>query len=181
MRARWIVVVFALLLALSVGWYFESPVWTLKQMADAAQSGNADKLSGYIDYPELRDSTKRQLKAAMTAKLTSDSSNGFEALGMMMGMSMVDNMIDGVLSPEGMEAMFAAEKAKAPASPKRAAKRPFGLDASNREIVRDGLDRFRLHEKGSPGQDGDLIFERHGLSWKLAQIKVPTGLFDAKK
>ena len=35
-----------------------------------------------------------------------------------------------------------------------------------------GFNHFRLHEKGKPGQDGDLVFDRHGLSWKLAQIKV---------
>ena len=182
MRKRWIIAAaVALLLAAGLGWYFESPAWTLKQMADAARSGDTHKLSGYIDYPQLRESTKSQLKAAMTARLSSGSSNGFEALGMMVGMSMVDKMIDRALSPEGMEAMFAAEKARATMTPQAAGKKPFGLDASNREIIRDGPDRFRLHEKNRPGEDGDLVFERHGLSWKLAEIKVPADLFDKKK
>ena len=179
MRSRWLVAALALLLAAGVGWYAESPAWTLKQMAGAARAGDADRLSAYIDYPELRASTKAQLKAAMSARLTSGSPNGFEALGLMMGVSMADRMIDRVLSPEGMEAMFAAGKAAAAAKP--AAKKPFGLDANNREIVRDGFDSFRLHEKGKAGEDGDLVFERHGLGWKLAGIELPAGLFDAKK
>ena len=54
---------------------------------------------------------------------------------------------------------------------------PMGLDDGNRDIVREGLDGFRLHERGKPGWDGDLIFERHGLSWKLAKIQVPKKLF----
>jgi len=179
MRRLWVVGAIGLLVAAAAAWYFESPVWTLKQMADAAQQHDAEKLSAYIDYPKLRESTKSQLKAAMTAKLTSGSSNGFEALGVVMGMSMVDNMIDGVLSPEGMEAMFAAEKAKGTATAEP--KRPFGLDASNREVIRDGFDKFRLHDKTKAGHDGDLIFERHGLGWKLAKIQVPSNLFDDEK
>lgn len=178
MRKSWIFAALALLFAACVGWYLESPNWTLKQMADAAQARDADKLSEYIDYPKLRETTKSQLKAAVTTKLASGTSNGFEALGMMLGMSMIDNMIDGILTPEGMEAMFANAKAQDDRSPP--AKKPFGLDASNREIVRDGLDRFRLHDKSKPGQNGDLIFERHGLSWKLAEIKVPMNLFETK-
>ena len=30
-------------------------------------------------------------------------------------------------------------------------------------------------------EDGDLVFDRHGLSWKLARIKVPMDLFDKKE
>ncbi len=180
MRRNWIWAAIALLvLAAGGGWYFGSPAWTLKQMATAAQAHNADKLSVYIDYPKLRDSTKSQIKAAMSAKIAAGSSNGLEAVGMMIGLGMVDNMVDGILSPDGMTAMFAMDKAKQANG--QAAKKPMGLDAANREIVRDGFDRFRLHEKGKPGQDGDLIFERNGLGWKLVQIKVPAGLFNDKR
>ena len=178
MRKRWLVAAASvLLIAIGVGWYVESPSWTLKQMASAAQDRNADKLSAYVDYPKLRETTKSQLKAAAAAKMTSGTANGWEALGMMVGMSMIDNMIDGMFTPEGVAAMFAAAK-NTPNASKPRPKRPFDIDASKAEIVRDGFDRFRLHEKGKPGQDGDLVFERHGLSWKLAQIKVPVNLFD---
>ena len=179
MRKIWIVAVVALLIGFGAGWYLESPRWTLKQMADAAQARDADKLSGYVDFPKLRESTKSQLKAAMMAKLASGRSNGLEALGMMIGVSMMDNMIEGILTPDGVAAMFAAAKVKAAVS--SPVKKPFGIDASKAEIVRDGFDHFRLHEKGKPGQDGDLVFDRHGLSWKLAQIKVPMNLFDKKE
>jgi hypothetical protein len=162
-----------ILIGAGAGWYFESPACTLKQMAVAAQARDSDKFSEYVDYSKLRETTKSQMKAAMTAELTSGSRNGFEALGMMMGMSMVDNLIDGMLTPDGVAAMFARKTTSS-----EPVKKPFGIEASNREIVRDGFDRFRLHDKSKPGQDGDLIFERHGLGWKLAQIKVPGNLFD---
>jgi hypothetical protein len=176
MRKIWLIGAIALTFASAAGWYFESPSWTLKQMADAVQSRDSEKFSDYVDYPELRESTKSQLKAAMTAEIASGDSNGFETLGMMMGMSMVDNLIDGILTPEGVAAMFARQH-----SGSEAVKRPFGIEASDREIVRDSFDRFRLHDKSKPGQDGDLVFERHGLGWKLAQIKVPQNIFDDNK
>jgi hypothetical protein len=183
MRKGWIaiavLVLVLVLVGLGAGWYLESPAWTLKQMSEAARDGDADKLSGYVDYPRLRETTKSQLKAAMVARLSSGSGNGFEALGMMLGMSMMDNVIDGMLTPDGVAAMFAARKRQAAATG-APAKKPFGIDASNAEIVRDGFDRFRLHGKRKPGEDGDLIFERHGLGWKLAEIKVPANLFEKK-
>jgi hypothetical protein len=177
----WVFAGALLLIGAAAGWYLASPWWTLRQMAAAARAHDADKLSGYIDYPALRESSKAQIKAQMTARLASESGNGFEKLGMMIGLTMVDTMIDGMLTPEGMAAMFAADKAKAGAQAQAgpAPKKPMGLDANNREIVRDGLNGFRLHEKGKAGQDGDLIFERHGLSWKLAKIQVPAQLFSA--
>jgi hypothetical protein len=76
-----VAVILLLIVAAGVGWYLESPSWTLKQMAEAAQARDADKLSAYVDYPKLRESTKSQLKAAMSARLTSGRSNGFEAVG----------------------------------------------------------------------------------------------------
>lgn len=169
-----------LLVAAGVGWYFGSPAWTLREMASAAQARDSDKLSRYVDYPKLRESTKAQLKAQMTARLGGRTGNGFAALGMMVGKTVVDNVIDGMLTPDGMTAMFAAERGRAAststATTSAPAKKPFGVDASNREIVHDGLDRFRLHDKSGPGDDGDLIFERHGLGWKLAQIEIPPNL-----
>ena len=145
-------------------------------MASAAEAKDGERLSAYIDFPKLRESTKAQIKAQAVAEMTSGETSGFEALGTMIGMSMVDAMIDGMLTPQGMTAMFAKERAK-PASdekelPNQRA-RPFGIDASNRVVVREGLNRFSLHDKAQAGRAGDLIFERHGLSWKLAEIRMP--------
>ncbi len=178
MRKNWIwIAAFLLLLASAGGWYVASPAWTLRQMAAAAKAHDADKLSGYVDYSKLRASTKSQVKAAMTAKIASGASRGFGSLGLMVGRAVVDQLIDAILTPEGVAAMFAAEQAGTIGT-RVANKKPLGLDASNREIVHDGVDQFRLHQPGKPGQDGDLIFERHGLSWKLARIQVPEGLLD---
>lgn len=181
MRKGWIVAALALLLiGAGAGWYFESPAWTLKQMADAANARDAGRLSAYVDYPKLRETTKAQIKAAMAARLGSGHAHGFEAVGMMLGMAVADPMIDRMVTPDAIAAMFAADKGRSDAAGAPAGK-PFAVDASNAEIVHDGLDRFRLHDRRRPGQDGDLVFERHGLGWKLAQIDVPADVFEERE
>jgi len=60
-RGKWkIAAVAAALIVTALGalWYFESPIWTLKGMKDAAQSHDADALDAYIDYPALRESLR---------------------------------------------------------------------------------------------------------------------------
>jgi len=171
--------VIGLLMATAIGWYFVSPTWTLHQMASAARAKDADRLSAYIDFPKLRDTTKAQLKAQASARIASGNSKGFEALGLMIGVSMIDTMIDGILTPQGIAAMFANVPADS-APGQNQAKKPFGIDANNREVVRVGLNQFRLHDKRAHGSDGDLVFERHGLGWELAEIIVPQNLMDTR-
>src|SRR5207248_6061078 len=80
--------VIGLLIATAIGWYFVSPTWTLHQMASAARAKDADRLSAYIDFPKLRDTTKAQLKAQASARIASGNSKGFEALGLIIGVPM---------------------------------------------------------------------------------------------
>ena len=40
------------------------------------------------------------------------------------------------------------------------------------EVIRTGASEFRLHRKGGTGDQGDLVFRRHGLGWKLAEVRI---------
>ena len=181
MRKGWIVgAVVALLVAAGV-WYYASPAWTLRSMASAAQDGDADKLGSYIDFPKVRESAKSQIKAQAVQEM--QGAQGFEALGMMMAMSMADPMIDAMISPEALRVAFArraddgAEPVKtAPAMAGAMTDKPFGVDTANSEVVRDGLDHFRLRGKSGGDKAGELVFERRGLGWVLADIRLPTDL-----
>lgn len=182
-------------LAIAVAWYFGSPRWTVWQMAKAAEARDSDRLAGYIDFPKLRESAKAQLKAQMREQ--AQASGGFGAVRAMIGMAMVDPVVDSALTAKTMRAAFArAPEPKAkPARPKGAEagargtkvsaskpgggggeKGPFGIDASDVEIVHKGLNEFRLRKKGAQGEDGDLIFRRHGLGWKLEEVRIPEDL-----
>jgi hypothetical protein len=146
-------------------WYFESPVWTLKGMKDAAQSRDADALNAYIDYPALRRSLKAELIARMMAEAQKDKS-GLGALGMAVGSAMVRPLIDGLVSPGGMRAALLAnrhEKAPLAASALHLPEQPV--------IQRRNLSEFLVTAKNQP--NSGLVFKRHGLSWMLSGVELP--------
>ena len=165
---RWkLAAVAAALIVIASGtvWYYASPLWTLKGMKDAAQSHDADALNAYIDYPALRKSLKAELKARMTAEARKDNS-GFGALGMAFGSAVMGPMIDGLVSPAGMRAALLAERQEntpPAASVLHLPKQPV--------IVRRNLSEFLVASRGQP--DSGLVFERHGLSWKLSGVELP--------
>lgn len=154
-----------IVIASSTLWYFESPVWTLKGMKDAAQSRDADALNAYIDYPALRESLKSELMARMTAEAQKDKS-GFGVLGMAVGSAVIGPMIDGLVSPAAMRAALFAnrqENTGPAASALHVPKRPV--------IVRRNFSEFLVTAKGQP--NSGLVFKRHGLSWMLSGVELP--------
>lgn len=146
-------------------WYFESPVWTLKGMKDAAQSHDADALNAYIDYPALRESLKAELMARMIADAQKDKS-GFGALGIAFGSAMMGPMIDGLVSPAGMRAALLANRHENAPPAASALHVP-----ENPQIVRRNFSEFLVTPKNQP--NSGLVFTRHGLSWMLSGVQLP--------
>lgn len=145
-------------------WYFESPLWTLKGMKDAAQSHDADALNAYIDYPALRDSLRVQVAAPMKAGARKHKS-GFGAFELAFGSAIVGAMIDGLVSPEGMRAALLAtgHEHALPASALHVPEKPV--------IVRRNFSEFVVTAKDHP--NSGLVFRRHGLSWILSGVELP--------
>ena len=52
-------------------YFYASPYIVLNNIKKAAEQGDADKLSGYIDFPSVKQSMKDQVKAAMVEELAS--------------------------------------------------------------------------------------------------------------
>ncbi len=82
--------------ALSVGahWYY-SPFIAMNSMVNAAKAKDADKFNEFVDYPSLRESFKGQFSAKMAEVMGKQSSNPYSALGAMLGMTMINQMVDG--------------------------------------------------------------------------------------
>jgi hypothetical protein len=168
MREKWKIVAVAaalIVIASSTLWYFESPVWTLKGMKDAAQSNDADALNAYIDYPALRKSLKAELKARMRAEAQKDKS-GFGDLGRALGSVTLGPLLDVIVSPAGMRAALLAnsqENMGPAASALHVPKEPV--------IVRRTFSEFLVTAKGQP--NSGLVFKRHGFSWMLSGVELP--------
>jgi hypothetical protein len=154
-----------LLLAAALAWYLASPLYTLDRMRAAAEAGDSAALSGYVDFPALRE----DLKGDLSRKLTEESRKqpgGMGALGAALGAAMVGPVVDGFVSPAGLRAAFAARKTGAQGTgrgPVQVAEKPL--------IKRRGLSQFLVASKEDP--NSGLVFTRHGLGWKLSGIDMP--------
>jgi type II secretion system protein G len=86
-------------------WYL-SPYLVMQQMRDAAVNADADRFNDHVNYPNLRESLKGQLSARIAGELEHQSRSGSEferagaAFGSLLGLAMVDKMVDAVVRPE---------------------------------------------------------------------------------
>jgi hypothetical protein len=158
------------LVAIAVGaWWYVSPLWTLHEMREAAQNGDAQKLSEYVDYPALREDIKEELRRSMMSEMEKQQNNGFAMLGSAFALALIDPLIDAMVTPEVVEEMF--DQAKRTRLPE---KRPKLPQASSDPIIdRAGFDQFAVRDKDPT--KGSLIFKRSGLSWKLSGFDMPPG------
>ena len=49
---------------------------------------------------------------------------------------------------------------------------PLGIDPDDMKLVQKGPNEFRLRKKDAATEAGDLIFRRHGLGWKLEEVRL---------
>ena len=104
-----------LALAISIGthWYY-SPYIAMHSMVGAAKAKDADKFNEYVDYPSLRESFKGQFSAKLADVMGNQQSNAFSALGAMLGMTMINQMVDALVRPELVMKMMEEGKAQQP-------------------------------------------------------------------
>lgn len=90
-----------LLLAISAYWYW-SPFLAVRQLQTAAQNGDAETFNDHVDYSKLRESLKGQFSALVAEKMGApqDASNPFAALSSLIGLGLVNQMVDALVRPE---------------------------------------------------------------------------------
>jgi hypothetical protein len=153
------------------GWYWLSPGLAMQGLRDAALAGDKDELRERVDFPAIRESLKSQMRAMMVAEMAKEKDNPFAAMGMAFAGAIIDPMIDGIVSPDGIKVMVESGKMKDPDKP--VADQTKGQEAKW-EIERRGLDRFIARPKANEGDKVPaLIFKRDGLGWDLVDIEAP--------
>ena len=133
-----------LLLLAAGGWWFGSPWWTLWRMREAAEAGDAEALAAYIDFPALRASTREQL-----------------GLGPLGG-ALAGPAVDALVSPAALRLALGKGRGSAGGGRTGGAGERAKID-----LARTGAGEFRVK-----GGCGDLVFRRHGLGWKLEEIRL---------
>jgi len=170
---------FVLALALSIGahWYY-SPYIAMNSMVSAAKSKDADKFNGYVDYPSLRESFKGQFSAKLADVMGSQSSNAFSALGAMLGVTMINQMVDALVRPELVMKMMEEGKAQQPIKPANG--KQTTDETSSKEpkwsFERKGVDLVLATPIQQDSKDNQpvFVFRRTGYAdWKLTEVRIP--------
>src|SRR5215510_10211320 len=93
--------VLVLLLGLAAYWYW-SPFLAVRQLQTAARNGDAEAFNRHVDYPRVRESLKDQFSAMVAQKLGApkDAGNPFAALGSLIGLGLVNQLVDVMVRPE---------------------------------------------------------------------------------
>jgi hypothetical protein len=163
---KWLVAV-AAVLALVGGWWYASPLWTLREMRQAAMERNADRFSSYIDYPAVRESLKAEIRKSVMQDMSAQSSRG-ASIGSAFALALLGPLVDAMITPETVRTMFAKQ---APTANPPKAKPKLPSAANDPIIERDGFDQFRVRDR-DPSK-GSIIFHRFGLGWKMVGIDIP--------
>lgn len=146
-RGIWIA---AVLLVLSVAWWFGSPWWTLWRMAGAAEAHDVKRLSGYIDYRAVREDMRARINARIAER------GGLRAR---IGGTLKKAAMGAAIRPEGVRVSFMLSGLGGEEKP---------LGPGDIWVVRDNFSQFRMLRRDGKGQV--LLFRRDWLSWKLAAV-----------
>ena len=167
---KWVIGAVVLLMALAATWYVASPGYAMSKLRDAAVAGDREALAERVDFPAVRESIKSQLSAVMMAEMAKQKQddNPLAALGGMFAMGLVNTMIDGMVTPDGIKAMVERGKFQKPGQ--------HVASAPNAEVEwtveRKGLDKFEARQENA-SNDPALVFKRDGFGWKLTDIRMP--------
>ena len=172
------------LLVIFAIYLYASPYIALYNIKNAAEQKDADKLSGYIDFPNVKQSIKDQVKAAMVEELAaSDEQDGFEALGTMLAAAMIDPLVDGLVTPDGVALMLQGQKLDFDLNNDTPEDKP---KAKNEDIdYKAGylsFNRFKVQiiDANDPNESIDVIMHRDWLSWKVTRINFSLDSKDKK-
>lgn len=164
------------ILATGAYWYW-SPFLAMRGMQAAAKANDADTFNTHVDYPRVRDSLKGQLAARMTSDMANGggSNNAYEALGAMLGMAMVDKMVDAMVRPEVV--MRGMENGKFDVRPSAEGGATETTGDSKWVFVRPSADQLIAFPARAPGANDDqvgIVFERSGFAnWKVTELRMP--------
>jgi hypothetical protein len=158
-------------------WLFASPYVALSQLRSAAQEGDVEQLSELVDFPSVRENLKADLKAHMIKELAQEEDNPFAGLGLMIANSMVDVVVEGMVSPSGISALARSATPDVTPGQQSAVPEPQPESGADTRIERgyDGPNEFVVNFRDTKTAEKGpaLVLRRDGFGWKLARVELP--------
>lgn len=175
---KWIALVVVLLLALG-GYIAVGPYLAINGIRTALAEQDTGKLERHVDFPALRVSIKAQVEDALARRAGSDvQSNLFGAIALSVAGSMLGSGVDAMVTPLGIGALLQGrsmwKKSLGDTVDGDTYGKPVPADPlKNAEHHYESLSRFTATVHDEDGKPVVFVFKRKGLSWKLADIRLP--------
>ena len=188
---RFAMVTAVAVLALAAAALYASPYWTLRTLHTAVQDQDAATVAKHVDFPALREDLKGQLLLKMQRDMATRpgvESQPLSGLGQMFAMGLVNQMVDGLVSPTGVALALkngAVLRGMASGIPAAAGtEAPQGAESSDgqpqpqpKNPQRDFTVRYdnwsTVQVQPKDGSKGGFTLHRDGLlSWKLVALDL---------
>ena len=172
--SRWTKAALVITLIGLCSWLYAAPYIAVRNMGYAIEARDAVRLADYVEFPALKESLKATFAATFVADADSaSSSNPFAALGTALAVTMLNPMIDSLVTPEGLATLYRGEQPR----PGSAGFLSPTLDPSvDRSMSYENINRFivSVRKKANPKDPTVLVYNRYGLfSWKLSAVRLP--------
>ncbi len=175
---KWIALAVVLLLALG-GYAAAGPYLAINGIRTALAEQDTGKLERHVDFPALRVSIKAQMEDALARRAGGDvQSNLFGAIALSIASNVMGTGVDTMVTPLGIGALLQGRGIwkksigetvdgdtygkPVPADPLKAATHKY-----------ESLSRFTATVQDEDGDPIVFVFKRNGLTWKLADIRLP--------
>lgn len=166
-------IIFALVLALVGGALFAQPYYTAYQMREAAQTGDHERLSSFIDFPLVRASLKDQGSQLAQRRVEQEIGSGpLAQMGGALGGLFGDKVIEAAVTPEMLARLMERDQNRNRSPSSGSGGRDNGDDRSS--DVRFGYatwDRFEVVATDEE-QATRMVLARQGLAWKLVAVEL---------
>jgi len=165
----------ALSLLVAVVWFFYTPHLAVRGMKAAAEERNPAKLSGYVNFPALKENLKASFNAKVAAEIAKEKeANPFTALGAALATAFIAPFIDALVTPESLAMIMQGDKPQLGMGKKESPKPDHDMESSSSY---ESLNSFvvTIRKKNDNQEPVCLVFNRESLfsSWKLSAIRMP--------
>ncbi len=182
---KWKVIVSVVTAFVVCSLFYATPHFALWQMKTAAEAGDYEKFSQFVDYPKLRESAKQSLIESGVIDRALERGTGNRALDLIAGAlasPVMNAAIDAAISPQSL-ALLMQGKSWAEARPGRRARSDVNSPSATSEppkveieIGYESLNEFslRVKKRDSTSAPSQFMLTRSGLlSWKLSSVRLP--------
>ena len=174
---KWIALIVVVLLALGT-YVIAGPYLAINGIRTALAEQDTGKLERHVDFPALRVSIKAQMQDKLARRTGDMQSNLAGAFALSIANNFVGSGVDAVVTPLGIGALLQGRSLW-----KKSLGETMDGDAYGKAIPMDPLkqavrryespSRFTATVLDEDGKPMVFVFTRHGLRWKLADIRLP--------